>query len=145
MFWRFLGILGGSKNRQKTREIRQKITGRERRSSGTVFGQFLKHFFATFKAQSTVKYSVFAIFALKNNNVKCCKNTVNTDVFEGPCAENTVNTLVFGATFLRFLAQKYRYLRCFLIPKCRKLRKQHGFRAFLDLWKSTTTGIYRVL
>ena len=35
---------------------------------------------------------------LKDNNVKGCKNTVNTDVFEGPCAENTVNTVVFGAT-----------------------------------------------
>ena len=98
MFSRFLAILGGSKNRQKTREIRQKITGRERRSLGTVFGPFLKHFFANFKAQNTVKYSVFASFVLKDNNVKCCKNTVNTDVFEGPCAENTVNTVVFGAT-----------------------------------------------
>ena len=45
-----------------------------------------------------MKYSVFAILVLKDNNVKCCKNTVNTDVFEGPCAENTVNTVVFGAT-----------------------------------------------
>ena len=44
VFWRFLVILGGSKNRQKTREIHQKVTGRERRSSGTVFGPFLKHF-----------------------------------------------------------------------------------------------------
>ena len=35
---------------------------------------------------------------LKDDNVKCCKNTGNTDVFEGPCAENTVNTVVFGAT-----------------------------------------------
>ena len=132
VFWRFLGILGESKNRQKTREIRQKITGRKRRPSGTVFGQFLLHFFANFKAQNTVKYSVFAIFVLKDNNVKCCKNIVNTDVFEGPCAENSVNTVVFGAmckkprtyrVFFRFLAQKYRYLRCFLNPKCRKLRK----------------------
>ena len=98
VFWRFLGILGESKNRQKTREIRQKITGRKRRPSGTVFGQFLLHFFANFKAQNTVKYSVFAIFVLKDNNVKCCKNIVNTDVFEGPCAENTVNTVVFCAT-----------------------------------------------
>ena len=98
VFWRFLGILGRSKNRQKTREIRQKITGRERRSSGTVFGAFLDHFFTIFKAQNTVKYSVFAIFVLKDNNVKCCKNTVNADVFEGPCAENTVNTVVFGAS-----------------------------------------------
>ena len=98
VFWRFLVILGGSKNRQKTREIRQKITGRERRSSGTVFGAFLDHFFTIFKAQNTVKYSVLAIFVLKDNNVKCCKNTVNADVFEGPCEENTVNTVVFGAT-----------------------------------------------
>ena len=98
VFWRFLGILGESKNRQKTREIRQKITGRKRWPSGTVFGPFLMHFFANFKAQNTVKYSVFAIFVLKDNNVKCCKNIVNTDVFEGPCAENTVNTVVFGAT-----------------------------------------------
>ena len=45
VFWRFLGILGESKNRQKTREIRQKITGRERRSSGTVFETSLDHFF----------------------------------------------------------------------------------------------------
>ena len=98
MFWRFLGILEGSKNRQKTREIRQKITGRKRGPSGTVFGPFLMYFFANFKAQNTVKCSVFAIFVLKDNNVKCCKNTVNTDVFEEPCAENTVNTVVFGAT-----------------------------------------------
>ena len=35
---------------------------------------------------------------LKDNNVKCCKNTVNTDVFEGPCAENIVNIMVFGPT-----------------------------------------------
>ena len=97
VFWRFLGILGES-NRQKTREIRQKITGRKRRPSGTVFGQFLMHFVANFKTQNTVKYRVFAIFVLKDNNVKCCKNIVNTDVFEGPCAENTVNTVVFGAT-----------------------------------------------
>ena len=55
-------------------------------------------FFANFKAQNTVKYSVFAIFVLKDNNVKCCKSTGNTDVFEGPCAENAVNTVVFGAT-----------------------------------------------
>ena len=34
----------------------------------------------------------------KTTTSKCCKNTVNTDVFEGPCAENTVNTVVFGAT-----------------------------------------------
>ena len=70
VFWRFLGILGGSKNRQKTKEIHQKVTGRERRSSGTVFGPFLKHFFANFKAQNTVKYNVFALFVLKDNNVK---------------------------------------------------------------------------
>ena len=70
VFWRFLVILGGSKNRQKTREIHQKVTGRERRSSGTVFGPFLKHFFANFKAQNTVKYNVFALFVLKDNNVK---------------------------------------------------------------------------
>ena len=44
VFWHFLGILGGSKNRQKAREIRKKITGRERRSSGTVFGAFLDNF-----------------------------------------------------------------------------------------------------
>ena len=72
--------------------------GGERRSSGTVFGPFLKHFFANFKAQNTVKYNVFALFVLKDNNVKCCKNTVNMDVFEGPCAKHTVNTVVFGAT-----------------------------------------------
>ena len=98
VFWRFLGILGESKNRQKTREIRQKKTGRERRSSGTVFEAFVDHFFSIFNSPNTVKYSVFAIFVLEDNNVKCCKNTGNTDVFEGPCAENTVNTVVFGAT-----------------------------------------------
>ena len=121
VFWRFLGILGESKNRQKTREIRQKITGRKRRPSGTVFGQFLLHFFANFKAQNTVKYSVFAIFVLKDNNVKCCKNIVNTDVFEGPCAENTVNTVVFGAT-------------------CKKPRTYRVFSAF---WLKSI-GIYGV-
>ena len=121
VFWRFLGILGGSKNRQKTREIRQKITGRERQSSGTVFGPFLKHFFANFKAQNTVKYSVFAIFVFPDNNVKCCKNTVNTDVFEGPCAENTVNTVVFGAT-------------------CKKPRT---YRVFCAFWLKSI-GIYGV-
>ena len=121
MFWRFLGILGGSKNRQKTREIRQKITGRERRSSGTVFGPFLNHFLANFKAQNIVKYSAFAIFVLKNNNVKCCKNTGNTDVFEGPCAENTVNTMVFGA-------------RC---------KKPRTYRVFCAFWLKSI-GIYGV-
>ena len=121
MFWRFLGILGESKNRQKTREIRQKITGRKRRPSGTVFGQCLLHFFANFKAQNTVKYSVFAIFVLKDNNVKCCKNIVNTDVFEGPCAENTVNTVVFGAT-------------------CKKPRT---YRVFFAFWLKSI-GIYGV-
>ena len=121
MFWRFLGILGESKNRQKTREIRQKITGRKRRPSGTVFGQFLLHFFANFKAQNTVKYSVFAIFVLKDNNVKCCKNIVNTDVFEGPCAENTVNTVVFGAM-------------------CKKPRT---YRVFFAFWLKSI-GIYDV-
>ena len=121
VFWRFLGILGGSKNRQKTKEIRQKITGRERRSSGTVFGPFLRQFFANFKVQNTVKYSVFAIFVLKDNNVKCCKNTGNTDVFEGPCAENTVNTVVFGAT-------------------CKKPRT---YRVFCAFWLKSI-GIYGV-
>ena len=121
VFWRFLVILGESKNRQKTREIRQKITGRKRRPSGTVFGQFLLHFFANFKAQNTVKYSVFAIFVLKDNNVKCCKNIVNTDVFEGPCAENTVNTVVFGAT-------------------CKKPRT---YRVFFAFWLKSI-GIYGV-
>ena len=121
VFWRFLGILGESKNRQKTREIRQKITGRKRRPSGTVFGQCLLHFFANFKAQNTVKYSVFAIFVLKDNNVKCCKNIVNTDVFEGPCAENTVNTVVFGAT-------------------CKKPRT---YRVFFAFWLKSI-GIYGV-
>ena len=58
----FLGILGESKNRQKTKEIRQKITGREGRSSGTVFEAFLDHFFSIFNSPNTVKYSVFAIF-----------------------------------------------------------------------------------
>ena len=121
VFWRFLGILGWSKNRQKTREIHQKVTGRERRSSGTVFGPFLKHFFANFKAQNTVKYNVFAIFVLKNKNVKCCKNTVNTNVFERPCAENTVNTVVFGAT-------------------CKKRRT---YRVFCAFWLKSI-GIYGV-
>ena len=50
----------------------------------TMFGAFL----ANFKAQNTVKSSIFAILVLKVNNVKCCNNRVNTDVFEGPCAEN---------------------------------------------------------
>ena len=54
------------------------------------------HFFTIFKAQNTLKYGVVAIFVLKDNNVKCCKNTVNTDVFEGPCAENTVNTMLLA-------------------------------------------------
>ena len=106
VFWRFLGILGKSKNRQKMKEIRQKITGRERRSSGTVFEAFLDHFFSIFN---------------KDNNVKCCKNTVNTDVFEGPCAENTVNTVVFGAT-------------------CKKPRT---YRAFCVFWFKSI-GIYGV-
>ena len=121
VFWRFLGILEGSKNRQKTREIRQKITGRKRGPSGTVLGPFLMHFFANFKAQNTVKCSVFAIFVLKDNNVKCCKNTVNTNVFEGPCAENTVNTVVFGAT-------------------CKKPRT---YRVFFAFWLKSI-GIYGV-
>ena len=79
------------------------------------------HFFANFKAQNTVKCSVFAIFVLKDNNVKCCKNTVNTDVFEGPCAENTVNTVVFGAT-------------------CKKSRT---YRVFFAFWLKSI-GIYGV-
>ena len=58
---------------------------------------------------------------LKDNNVKCCKNTVNTDVFEGPCAENTVNTVVFGAT-------------------CKKPRT---YRVFCAFWLKSI-GIYGV-
>ena len=117
----FFGDLGGCQKIVKTKEIHQKITGRERRSSGTVFGTFLDHLFTIFKAQNTVKYSVFAIIVLKYNNVKCCKNTINTDDFEGPCAENTVNTVVFGAT-------------------CRKPRTYRVFSAF---WLKSI-GIYGV-
>ena len=58
---------------------------------------------------------------LKDNNVKCCKNTVNTNVFEGPCAENTVNTVVFGAT-------------------CKKPRT---YRVFCAFWLKSI-GIYGV-
>ena len=115
----------------KTREIGPKIPGPERSSSGTVFGMFLDQSFYNFQGAKHCKCGVFAIVVLKDNNVKSSKNTVGTDVCEGPCAENTVNTVVFGATckkrctyrvFLRFLAQKYRYVQCFLIPKCRTLR-----------------------
>ena len=69
MFWRFLVVLGGSKIRQKTKGNSPKNHG----SGKAVFGDGFW-------------------------TVKCCKNTVNTDVFERPCAENTVNTVVFGAT-----------------------------------------------
>ena len=132
VFWRFLGILGGSKNRQKTREIHQKVTGRERRSSGTVFGPFLKHFFANFKAQNTVKYNVFALFVLKDNNVKMLQKHRKYRCFwRAMCRKHckyrgfwcNVQKTSYVSRFLRLLAQKYRYLRCFFIPKCRKLRK----------------------
>ena len=70
-----------------------------------------------------------AIFVLKDNNVKCCKNIVNTDVFEWPCAENIVNTVVFGATCKKprtyrvfcYLAQKYRYLHGFFDSQVQKI------------------------
>ena len=57
----------------------------------------------------------------KTTTSKCCKNTVNTDVFEGPCAENTVNTVVFGAT-------------------CKKPRT---YRVFCAFWLKSI-GIYGV-
>ena len=117
----FFGDLGGIKKSSKNQGNSPKNHGSEKAAWGTVFGQFLLHFFANFKAQNTVKYSVFAIFVLKDNNVKCCKNIVNTDVFEGPCAENTVNTVVFGAT-------------------CKKPRT---YRVFFAFWLKSI-GIYGV-
>ena len=92
------------------------------------FWSIIGSFFTIFKAQDTVKYSVFAIFVLKDNNVTCCKNTVNTDVFEGPCAEYTINTVVFGATcknlvriaFIALFGSKVSVFTVFFDPQMQK-------------------------
>ena len=52
------------KSLKKTKAIGPKITGLERRSSGTVFGPFLVHFLQISKHKNTVKYNLFAALAL---------------------------------------------------------------------------------
>ena len=117
----FFGDLGGVKKSSKNKGNSPKNHGSGKAVFREGFWSIFLHFFTIFKAQNTVKYSVFVIFVLKDNNVKCCKNTVNTDVFEGPCEENTVNTMVFGAT-------------------CKKPRT---YRVFCAFWPRSI-GIYGV-
>ena len=85
----FFGDIGKGKKRQKSGQIRLKITEQERSRIWMVLGPFLSLFFPRGKAQNTVIYGVSANLALKKRSSQCCKNTVNSDVFEGAYAKTS--------------------------------------------------------
>ena len=118
----FFGDLGGIKKSSKNEGNSPKNHGSGKEVFRDGFWSIFGPFFFNFQFAKHCKIQCFCnFFVLKDNNVKCCKNTGNTDVFEGPCAENTVNTVVFGAT-------------------CKKPRT---YRVFCAFWLKSI-GIYGV-
>ena len=86
----FFGDIGkGKKTAKIGTNSTKKITEQERSRIWMVLGPFLSLFFPRGKAQNTVIYGVSANLALKKRSSQCCKNTVNSDVFEGACPKTS--------------------------------------------------------
>ena len=132
VFWRFFGDLGGIKKSSKNQGNSPKNHGSEKAAFGDGFWTIFAAFFCKFQSAKHCKIQCFCNFCVERQQREMLQKHCKYRCFwRAMCRKHckyrgfwrNVQKTSYVSRFFRFLAQKYRYLRCFLNPKCRKLRK----------------------
>ena len=128
----FFGDLGGVKKSSKNQGNSPKNHGSEKAAFGDGFWTIFAAFFCKFQSAKHCKRQWFCNFCVERQQREMLQKHCKYRCFwRAMCRKHckyrgfwrNVQKTSYVSRFFRFLAQKYRYLRCFLNPKCRKLRK----------------------